>query len=934
MLTFPLARRLVRVLAGLALTLAATAAQAAYSFDGSAVSGCSLSGMTYACASLPLTQWNDSMTIASGYTVNVSSSIGIGYNQTLKMSGTARLTTTGNLDIGGVAPSNLQISGGSLAAAGTFTYGNQAQTITADVTAASMTIGGGSNITINGNLSATGTVDLSSHAVVNGNISGTTITTGAQVTLSGDITATNSFTLASGGAVVGNISAPVVTLNPSNATVTGAITAPTSLTLGSGDTVTGTVNTGILTLHSANAIIDGNATVAHATLNHHGRVTGTITCSAGTTAGNCDCVTNNSGYAVNSVNGPKCVGPASTGLHHYLISHPSSGLTCTPATVSVTACANASCDTLYTTANTMVLGPTGQSVAIGTSGINNAVPLAVLTEGVSTLSTATASYACKNSETAATDCKMTFYKSGFVLSASDHFAGAGTTLTVKALKDSPSASDTCAPAFTGDKSVTFSCAYVNPASGTLQASIGGAACGGSVSLHFDNTGTATTAYSYADVGAISVTASQTGPTMTGSKSIITAPSSFKFSNVAYAAPLDPAYPSKNPKSGTSFTTDVAAYNTLGAITPNFGAEMTPATATISHTLCAPAGGATGAISISTAGVKFTSGKAPISLSWDEVGSIDLTATLSTSYLDSGLALASGSSAAAGTCGFGPFVPAYFDVVAQGTARTANYSGEAVKVTVTARNNAAGTTVNYSKNKQAKGVTFAAYDKTSGSVNPGPGSLTANTLAATEFLDGVADSAAPVYTYTTVKTTPVTVLLRATDSDGVSSRNHTEVQRTVRSGRVRIYNRFGSKTSTLELPVTAEYWTGNSWTLNTDDAGQTVIPATAIALSPDSSVALDAPAQVTIDKGVGKLLLVPKTGSGAGSAVIAFNLGSTAADNACLGSHTPSIGAGLAYLRSNNGDCGSTWVNDPSARATFGVFSPETKRIIHVREVYR
>ena len=929
MLTSSLARRVSRVVAGLALTLAASAAHAAYSFDGSAVSGCSLSGTTYACASLPLSVWNDSVTIASGYTVNVSSSIDIGLNQTLKMSGTARLTTTGNMDLSGVAASNLQISGGSLAAAGTFNYGSHGQTMTANVTAASMTIGGGNDITINGNLSATGTVDLSANVVINGNISGTTISTGSHVALSGDITAINSFTLSSGGTVVGNIIAPVVALNASNATVTGNITASTSLTLGSGDTVTGTVNADTITLHSSGAIIDGRATVRQATLNNHGRVTGTITCSAGTTAGNCDCVDNNSGYEVNSVDGPTCVGPASSGLHHYLISHPSSGLTCTPATVSVTACANASCSALYTPANTMVLAPTGQSVNIS-SGINNAVPLAVLTEGLSTLSTATASYACKNSETGATDCQMTFNKSGFVLLASDHLAGAGTTLTVKALKDA--GTETCAPAFTGKRFVKFTCVYSDPTNGTTLPTIDTKACGNSVEIDFGANGIATPTYSYADVGKITVTASQTGPSMTGSKSIITAPASFKFSNIAYT---DMVSPGNYPKAGTIFSAKVTAYNSEGNITPNFGEEVAPATATISHALCAPSGGTPGTIS-NADGVKFGKGTAPIKLTWSEVGSIDLTATLSASYLSSGLTLASGSTAATGTCGFGPFVPAYFDLTVQGEVRTANYSGEAIKVTVTARNNVGATTSNYSKDKQAKKVTFAAYDKTGTSTNPGPGALATNTftLAATEFLDGVASSAAPVYAYLAVMTTPVTVLLRATDADGVSSKDHTEVQRIVRSGRVRIYNRFGSKTSTLELPVTAEYWTGNSWAVNTDDPAKIVIPAAAIALSPDSGVSLAAPVQLTIDKGVGKLLLVPKSGSGAGSAVVAFNLGSTTADNACLGSHTPSTGAALAYLRSNNGDCGSTWANDPSGRATFGVFSPETKRIIHVREVYR
>jgi MSHA biogenesis protein MshQ len=44
---------------------------------------------------------------------------------------------------------------------------------------------------------------------------------------------------------------------------------------------------------------------------------------------------------------------------------------------------------------------------------------------------------------------------------------------------------------------------------------------------------------------------------------------------------------------------------------------------------------------------------------------------------------------------------------------------------------------------------------------------------------------------------------------------------------------------------------------------------------------------------------------------------------------------MAYLRSPNGVAcsGGGTGTDPAARATFGVYTPEAKRLIHTREVF-
>jgi len=39
------------------------------------------------------------------------------------------------------------------------------------------------------------------------------------------------------------------------------------------------------------------------------------------------------------------------------------------------------------------------------------------------------------------------------------------------------------------------------------------------------------------------------------------------------------------------------------------------------------------------------------------------------------------------------------------------------------------------------------------------------------------------------------------------------------------------------------------------------------------------------------------------------------------------------LRSQNGGCSTLWDRDPSARATFGIYSPESTKTVHARELF-
>src|SRR5476649_1396767 len=764
-------RPIRRTLAAAALTLAATApAQAANTaFSGAAVSGCSYASasQTYTCTSLPLPNYNDTISIPSGYTVVVNSAVSFGYNQGLTMSGTASLQTSGDLDISGINPSNLAVSGGTLSTNGAFSVGAQAQTITANISAASMNIGTGSATKITGSLTSTGTVAISSNVTIIGPISGTTITTNSPVSLTGNVTASTAFTLASGSSLVGNITAPTVTLNPSSVTVKGNIAAATSLSIGSGNSVNGSVSGGALTLspssasiignvtmtgdidigsgdnitgnvvahnvttESSNGYISGNASVSGITFNYGGYVGGTITCTAPGASG-CSCVNNtNSGRA-----GPTCSAAAPAGPDHILITQSGSGLTCQASTVTLTACANSACSSNYSGNVTGTMQPGGQSFTINGTGSATVQQSASGPATLSATSTATKPSLCKDTADGSNSCVMTFSDAGLLLSVPNHLSDSSAALTLKAVQKN-TATQTCAPMFAGTtQTFNFTCGYRNPSSGT-------------VPVRINSTAAASTTLQYADVGQMSLNASYVPPSgntpvLQGGTSFIAAPASFGFTITQVAAPktLNPNdLVSPFIRTGDPFQVVLSALNSSGKVTPNFGAESTAesytlatpvlllpttcsATSAPANCIAPPVVGSFGPIKL---GVATAS-----SMTWGEVGVFGWTATLANT---SGYLGAGGGFITTGTVKVGRFVPDHFEttvtpvkgvpmactyttgsstttVISGCPANQAVYSNQPFAVQVTAKgppsNNVSSTMVNY-HNEVAELVTYTGWD---------------------------------------------------------------------------------------------------------------------------------------------------------------------------------------------------------------------------------
>jgi len=354
-----------------------------------------------------------------------------------------------------------------------------------------------------------------------------------------------------------------------------------------------------------------------------------------------------------------------------------------------------------------------------------------------------------------------------------------------------------------------------------------------------------------------------------------------------------------------------------AVAPRFAWD-TALTATAPYT---PAAGTLGTITNGSllAGNYVSASASRADLRYSEVGSFTLTATAS-SYLNSIGVSATGSASPVGR-----FTPAYFDVTKiDGCAgATFTYSGQTFTVTATAR--AANTgmpTVNYD------GTLGFAKATTISDANGGTGTFANNVLAAANFITGVRTQSTVTYTFPaaipTKETVPATLALRAIDTDSVSSAGHTEGAMEIRSGRLHLYNAYGSELVTLSMPMRAEYFSTDGWVTNTTDT------CTSLSLpNLDLQNAVDNPAQgaatINIKTGPNMPSTVTVVSPTAGVGELSFSApGGDGYADARLDLSVP------FWLRYDwDGIAGD---DDPTARATFGLYRGSPKHI-YMRERY-
>ncbi|MES2715400.1 MAG: LamG domain-containing protein [Pseudomonadota bacterium] len=720
-------------------------------------------------------------------------------------------------------------------------------------------------------------------------------------------------------------------------------------------------------------------------------------------------------------------------LHHLEIQHASgSGLTCTPSTLTIRACQDAACTSLYTGGVTgslaasggSVVWPDGSSFSIAAGSSSTTARLQATTTTATVLGTSGSSVPGAAYATScnfgAPSCTFTAADAGFLFDVPHHVSEVAQTVSVSAVRKSDNSS-VCTPAFAStSKAVTFSCGYTNPTSGTLPVRVGGtalnagvssaAACdasGSAVTLAFNASGVASTTVQYADVGQVLLSAryagaaggSEAGLVMTGSDSFIAAPDHFTIGGVT-SGPI---------RAGNPFSATVTARNALGNATANHGRETAAQGAYIGWVKLQPTGAGAVAGSFSGSGLRsFSNGAVTASdLSWTEVGRGDLVVSGAdaSGYLGSGLhvfgsSLASGArhcAAEGGSCvlpggttatvyygapggwaakpaqtgsvactnanfgdplsgtakrcyyaasaasngSVGDVIPHRFTVAAGNTCGAFSYAGQPIPTTVTARNAAGNATLNY--NGTASTTPGFAQAVTLSEATPlGLGTLSGSGIAASAFSAGVA-TATPAYAFTSKTTAPQSLVLRASNNAAgaalVSSLGYAEPTLPLRSGRLRLSNAFGKASAALQLVASIDYWGGNAWLLNSAD-NCTTVAANSVALSnPRSatgaaSTATTSASALVISGGSGSISLAAPSPAGSSLSLdLAVNLGNTANDQSCLTSHPATTGAGKPWLQAQNGSCAATADRDPAARASFGIFSPETRKTVHVREIF-
>lgn len=438
-----------------------------------------------------------------------------------------------------------------------------------------------------------------------------------------------------------------------------------------------------------------------------------------------------------------------TQVDHVRLTHDGSAIACSPENVTVQACANADCSSLYTggvTGNlTAGSNAVAFSIASGSSSTTTSIhlptdssgadPQTVRLDATSISPSPANSTDCNNGTTTntTTACDVSVSKAGFLFDVPNLTAGiASGAVNVRAVKSDNN--NNCVPLFGSvTRNVAFWGSYQNPSSGSMAVQVNGSniettstpAYTSTYSLNFDANGTTSlNSVRYDDAGLMQLGARYVGSTsntppdggmiVTGTDTFVVKPYGFKLSALTCAA-------GDNPSSaagafcvaGGTFTGtveavryDATAANNLGAATPNFGQESTPQTVTFNPAaLVNPTVAADGTLSnftsSSTGSFSGTPNRASTTMIWPNVGTITIKPTMD--YLAAGDLSSGGISDSTAFAGnVGRFYPHHFtlasgNITAACSAGGFTYMGQpnlGIAYTMEARNKGDNKTSNY------------------------------------------------------------------------------------------------------------------------------------------------------------------------------------------------------------------------------------------------
>jgi MSHA biogenesis protein MshQ len=246
--------------------------------------------------------------------------------------------------------------------------------------------------------------------------------------------------------------------------------------------------------------------------------------------------------------------PIGAQIDHFEFDHTGQGLTCNPETVTIRACANASCSQLFTAPLSATLLPdsAADGVWIGGNQVSFSAGTAQLqlrrnTPGVVTLGVKGSNPTTKplsrtlcrigSGALHENNCSLTFADTGFIFDVPDKLANKPINVLVKAVNKSE-VTQQCIPSFQNQtKSLSFWSRYVEPSAPILPkaVTINSSTISGTneaptaLNLTFDVKGEATIAVNYPDAGKLQLDAKYTGSgdeqglVMSGSDQFVSVP---------------------------------------------------------------------------------------------------------------------------------------------------------------------------------------------------------------------------------------------------------------------------------------------------------------------------------------------------------------------------------------------------------------------------
>jgi MSHA biogenesis protein MshQ len=669
----------------------------------------------------------------------------------------------------------------------------------------------------------------------------------------------------------------------------------------------------------------------------------------------------------------------SRALDHFELSYSSNGLTCLASSITLKACENADCSTLYSEDIDITLDPaTGWgtnplTVSSGTASLNLQHTTAenVVLYIASSSVTPSGSLQCIEDSNADPNCTINFAEAGFIFEVSTLTAcKPSADVTIKAVKMSETSTQ-CVGALTGSRSINFWSSFSSPTTGTKPITVSGtdistSSPGTAINLTFDSNGESTFTTQYDDAGQIILNAEHTtepGLTLSGNNTFVSKPAalvSYSSDGSAACASQD-ASCSRFKKAGETFdlkinaacwTDDADTNFTDNPTTPNF--EL--AGIGINHAVIAPTGGVNGQLGQSSFNFSTSDGGAKtIAQTVSEVGVFEFAITVPL-YLGETVSTTTSEP-------IGRFYPDHFETTTASNGSFGNnactgfsYSGQAftylsnpqLLVTAYSASSPATVTQNY-KGDFAKladtdfTVTTPSTDANQlGADNTNlvrldwqavVPSLTDNNNGSLTFAFGndnytyrheLNSQIAPfnnavVLTFTTI-----------TDSDNVSTSSlpHTlqPSGESIRFGRIALNSGHGSELMPLAIAISAEYYTGFSWIENSADQCTSLNLNTHIRLANPETAGGSPQAGTTImaiASGTASATLSNTSPFSAGSGLI--TLSAPGEDNLGFVDISSNIGTTHPWLLDlNNGEA--------QGRASFGLFKG-SDNIIFRRERY-